>query len=185
MKRSLLFFLLAAAGIKATAQTEQGNFLAGGNVQLNTSGHNTQVAISPTVGYFFVDNFAGGAILDFSHTKSGVSPDVARSTTFSIGPFIRYYVGNANIHPFLQGDVEFSTSKIRAGTESTKLTGTTFFVGPGLALFLNRNVALEALAGYSHTAYAHQTGSGGFAFKLGFQVYLTRAQMKTITNTVQ
>lgn len=186
MKRQLFILaLLAAAGFKATAQTEQGNFLAGGNVQLNTAQHNTNITLAPTVGYFFVDNFAGGAILDLSYTKTGVSPSVGKTTAISIGPFIRYYVGTTNIRPFLQGDVEFSSTKYKAGTESTTSTGTTFFVGPGAAIFLNRNVALEGLAGYEHTAYAHQTGSGGFAFKLGFQVYLSRAQVKTVTNTVR
>jgi|SRR6476620_2545929 len=184
MKQIVFFLLLSGLGFKVAAQTEQGNFLAGGNVQLNTSAHNTIIQVSPTIGYFFVDNFVGGGILNISHTKSGVAGEAARTTNFSIGPFVRYYVGNANVHPFLQGDVEFRSTRYKTGTERTTLTGTDFFVGPGAAFFLNRNVALEALAGYTHTANKDEKGSGGFAFKLGFQVYINRAQMKA-TSTVQ
>lgn len=183
MKKALLFLVLLAAGHGAFAQTEQGNFLVGGNVQLNTAKNNTQVALSPSIGYFFVENFALGANIDLAYSKLGENPNASRITRFGIGPFVRYYVGTpGGIRPFLQGDADFSSTKSKTGTVSSTSTGTNFFFGPGAAIFLNRNVALEGLAGYSHTANKNQKGSGGFAFKFGFQVYLTGGEVKAVTN---
>lgn len=187
MKQRLFFLaLLATSAFTVKAQTEQGNFLAGGNLQLNTSKNNTVVALSPTVGYFFVENFAAGAHIDLAYTKTGESPNAGKSTIFGIGPFVRYYVGTTNVRPFLDADVDFRSEKTKIGSAtSTTSTGVGFFFGPGAAIFLNRNVALEGLAGYQHFAYKDQDGSGGFAFKLGFQVYLNRALVKEVTNIVK
>ena len=175
--------MLLVSGFAANAQTESGNYLMGGNLQLNTSGHNTVIQLDPTVGYFFVDNFAGGLNLNLGYTKVGESPNAAQSSTLGLGPFIRYYVGSANVRPFLDVDGNFSSKKNKIGSDySTTSTGITYFVGPGAAFFLNRNVALEGLVGYQHAAYKNQIGSGGFAFKLGFQVYLNRTEVNTVTN---
>jgi hypothetical protein len=184
MKQTLLFSFFAAMACGASAQTEQGVFLVGGNVQLTTAKNDTYVELSPTVGYFFVDNFAAGANIDLAFSKTGQSPNTYKSTNFGIGPFLRYYVGTTNVRPFLHGDVNFTSTKGKIGNgESSTSTGTSFFFGPGAALFLNRNVALEGLAGYQHFAYKNQRGSGGFAFKIGFQVYLTGAQVSAATTT--
>jgi hypothetical protein len=175
--------LIAAVASGAIAQTEQGNFLVGGNVQLNTAKNNTQVALSPSIGYFLVENFALGANIDLEYSKVGENPNSAKATTFGIGPFVRYYVGTpGGARPFLQGDVDFRSTKVKTGTSSSTSTGTNFFFGPGVAIFLNRNVALEGLAGYSHTANKNQEGSGGFALKFGFQVYLTGREVQAVTN---
>lgn len=175
--------LLAATASGVNAQTEQGNFLVGGNVQLNTAKNDTRVGLSPSIGYFFVENFAAGANIDLQYSKKGENPNASKIATFGIGPFVRYYVGTpGGVRPFLQGDVNFSSTKAETGTGSSTSTGTNFFFGPGAAIFLNQNVALEGLAGYSHTANKNQDGSGGFAFKFGFQVYLTGREVKAVTD---
>lgn len=187
MKQRLFFSVLmtmaVAYGVKA--QTEQGNFLAGGNLQLGTAKNNTAITVSPTLGYFFTDDFAAGANLDFNYSKKGESPYKSRFTRFGFGPFVRYYVGTTNIRPFLHGDVNFLTEKRKTSSQpSVKATGLGYFFAPGAAIFLNPNVALEGLAGYEHFAYKDKDGSGGFAFKVGFQVYLNRAQVKSVTNNL-
>ena len=186
MKPCLFFFMLLTAGaLGANAQTEQGNFLVGGNLQLITAKTNTDITVNPMVGYFFTDNFAAGANLNVSHSKTGETP-TSKNTTFGIGPFVRYYAGSSTVRPFLHGDFDFRSIKTKVGAQTpTTSTGVGYFIAPGAAIFLNQNVALEGLAGYNHFAYKNQDGSGGFAFKLGFQVYLNRAEVKSVTNTVQ
>jgi Outer membrane protein beta-barrel domain len=181
MKQSLLFFLLLS-GLGAAAQTEQGNYLVGGTAQLNTVKNQTTIELSPSAGYFFTDDFAAGANITLSYSKYGEGSGVFKSTSFGVGPFIRYYAGSTGVRPFLQGDGNFTSIKTKANGSSSTSTGITYFVGPGAAFFLNRNVALEALAGYSHAAYKNQNGRGGFAFRIGFQVYLSKAEVETVTN---
>src|SRR5215218_6219558 len=114
MKRILFFQLLLVLGFSAGAQTETGNFLLGGNLQLNTAKNNTEITFSLSIGYFFVDNFAAGANITMSYSKVGESSDAPKTTVIGIGPFVRYYTGTTTIRPFLQGDVDFSSSKLKA-----------------------------------------------------------------------
>ncbi len=176
-----LFFLLLLSGLGAAAQTEQGNFLVGGTAQLSTVQNKTFIELSPSAGYFLTDDFAAGVNVALAYSKNGKGSVAIRETSFGFGPFIRYYTGSAGVRPFLEGNVNFASTKYKTSNGSTTSTGLNYFVGPGAAIFLNRNVALEALAGYSHNANKNQSGNGGFAFKLGFQVYLSNAEVKTVT----
>ncbi len=172
---SLLFFL--GVGGAAFAQTEQGNWLAGGNLELNTAQKSTRIDISPTIGYFFLNNLAAGANVLLDYSKVGDT----KSTTLGVGPFARYYMGLSMVRPFLHANIDFTSNKTTVASVSNTFTGTNYLLAAGIAAFLNRNVALEGLAGYSHTAYEHQKGSGGFDLRVGFQVYLSRAQMAKVT----
>jgi hypothetical protein len=172
---SVLVFLMIAGA--ASAQTESGNWLIGGNLNLNTAKNSTQVGINPTVGYFFANNFAAGGTINFSHSRAGDN----RSTTFGIGPFARYYFGSSMVRPLIHANVDFNSTKFKTPLDTHSENGTDFFVGAGLADFINRNVALEALAGYYHAAISGQEGSGGFNLRIGFQVYLSRHQIRNIT----
>jgi hypothetical protein len=189
MKKNVftLFALILMAGA-ATAQTETGSWLVGGNVNLNTAKNNTNIGVSPMIGYFFAENFAAGANISLDYSKYEVSTGEGRSTTFGLGPFARYYFGSSNTRPLLHGSWSFISEKDKlkiyspaSETTSTR-NGSQFFIGGGLAGFINRNVALEALAGYNHFKYRHAgEGSGGFLLRVGFQVYLSGSQMSRAT----
>jgi hypothetical protein len=172
----LVFFVMTGA---VTAQTEKGSWLVGGNLNLNTVKDNTNIGISPTAGFFFADNFAAGAMFDLNY-NNGVNTS---STDFGFGPFARYYFGTSNTRPLVQGSWNYLSLKDKVGEVSSTTNGSQFFLGGGLAGFINRNVALEALAGYNHIKYRHAgtDGSGGFLLKVGFQVYLSGSQMSRAT----
>jgi len=177
---TLLVFVVMAGTV--VAQTEEGSWLVGGNLELNTGKNNTTFAISPTAAYFFADNFAGGAMFDFTHHSLGQGS----TTSFGVGPLLRYYFGTGNTRPLLQGSWNYLSTKIKVDEpeSSTTVNGGEYFLGAGLAGFINRNVALEALAGYDHVKYRHDggdNGSGGFLLKVGFQVYLSGSQMSRAT----
>lgn len=178
MKKNVCSLLLAflAFGLAASAQTEKGSWLVGGNVNLNTAKNNTNIGFTPMAGYFLINNFAVGANIDFDYTKSGDG----KQTTFGIGPFARYYLGTMNIRPFAHANVDFTSINTKAGSSSSTTTGSNFFLGAGLAGFINRNVALEGLAGYTHNSIANNGSHGGFGLKIGFQVYLSRYQVATL-----
>lgn len=177
MKKVLLsLFTVFIFGLAATAQTEQGNWLVGGNLNLNTSENNSNISFSPSAGYFFVENFAVGANLNVSSSKFGNT----KTTSFGIGPFARYYFGTMNLRPFAHADFGYQTNKTKNITTAT-FNSTNYFLGAGLAAFINRNVAIEGLAGYSHTAIQNLDGSGGFNLRVGFQVYLSKRQVEELT----
>jgi hypothetical protein len=177
--KKIVFSLLVliGLGLAASAQTEKGSWLVGGNLTLNTAKQNTQIAVNPSAGYFFINNFAAGVNGNVSHSKFGGN----KSTTLGVGPFARYYFGTMNIRPLLEASLDFNSNKVEtsaSGSNSTTENGTGFFLGGGLAAFINRNVAIEGLAGYDHTSV--NGGSGGFNLRIGFQVYLSGAQVQNI-----
>lgn len=163
-----MFALVMCIGYGALAQTERGNWLVGGNFALNTVSNSTTIGLNPTAGYFIADNFAVGGTVMLEYDKFGEN----KSTTFGIGPLARYYFGKTNAKPFLNGELTFLSQKFKFPTGTNTENGINYFLGAGLALFLNENVAIEGLAGYNHTKIKDIDGDGGFAMRIGFQVYL-------------
>lgn len=169
MKKVYVFVLAVCCGFGAMAQTEKGNWLVGGTFNLNTVSNSTTIGLNPTAGYFVADNFAVGATIMLEYDKFGEN----KSTTFGAGPLARYYFGKpTNVRPFAHGELNFLSQKFKFPTGTNTENGINYFLGAGLALFLNENVALEGLAGYNHTKIKDIEGDGGFALRIGFQVYL-------------
>lgn len=168
--------ILAGIFITVNAQTEKQNWLVGGRIDLNTGENSTHIGFSPAAGVFVIDNFAIGANFLIDYNKSG---DV-KATDFGVGPFLRYYFLKGMVKPLIHASVNYLSSKYKSPAFSTTNTGINFLAAGGVAVFLNENVALEILTGYSHTKYKDFDGSGGFNLGIGFQVYLTKRQIDNI-----
>jgi hypothetical protein len=85
------------------------------------------------------------------------------------------------VRPFLQGNINYVSSKSSGTNYSSTNNGANYFLGGGMAVFINENIALEGLAGYDHTKYKNFDGSGGVKFSIGFQVYLHKAQVDKVS----
>jgi hypothetical protein len=168
MKKIYVYVLAMCCGYGAMAQTEQGNWLVGGNFTINTVRNSTTIAFNPTAGYFVMNNLAVGGSVGLEFDKFGEN----KTTSFGIGPLVRYYFGQKNIKPFLNGEFSFISQKLKLPGSTNTENGINYFLGAGLAGFLNENVALEGVAGYNHTKIKDIEGDGGFLFRVGFQVYL-------------
>jgi outer membrane protein len=174
MKKILLSLVLISVLIVANAQTDKGDWLVGGNFRLNTSNSNTEIGLAPDAALFVIKNLAIGGNLALVYAKSGD----AKSTSFGIGPYVRYYFTNANVRPILQGSLNFTSQKIKIlGVPSTTNNGTNYFLGGGAAIFISDQVSIDGLMGYEHSKFKGFNGGGGFALNVGFQVYLLRKQM--------
>lgn len=154
------------------AQTQKSDWMIGGSANFDAAKNTTTFGINPSAGYFFADNFVGGANIGYQFSKYGDS----KASVFSAGPFVRYYAGNMEspFRPFLHANINFGTQKTDG---SSSVGNTTFYVAPGAAYFLNKNVALEATAGYQNVKIENQSSSGGFALRIGFQIHLTGSQV--------
>lgn len=176
MKKIFLAVFLSAIFIDAQAQTEKGDWLIGGRLDLNTGENSTFIGFSPGGGIFVINNLAVGGNIAINYQKSGDT----KFTSFGVGPFARYYFGSSQVRPLLHGSVSYlSTKSVYPGFTSTN-TGTNLFIGGGVAIFINSNVSIEGLAGYSRTKYKDFAGSGGFNLGIGFQVYLSKRQVEDI-----
>jgi hypothetical protein len=181
MKKTFLpfFMLLFAACLAASAQTERGNIMIGGNMNLRiptNDGETVQqsyLSLTPNVGFFLADNVALGFGLPISSNRyrDNRTGYTSRSSSFGFAPFGRYYFGASNIKPFLEGRFGIEHFK----SEETGKAGNrdeALFVGfgAGLAMFLNEHVALEPKLSYD--AYSRGGTNSAFNINIGFQVYL-------------
>lgn len=170
MKKILLALVMVmCSAALVQAQTEKEDWMVGGNFALNTT-KNTTIGLNPSAGYFILNNLAIGGSFNFSYVK--VSTE--KATAYGAGPFARYYFGKGNLKPFVASEFLFNTSKTETeGEPSSTYNGHNFFLGGGLAAFVNEHVAIETLLGYSNTKYSKTESSGGLAIRIGFQIYLS------------
>lgn len=174
MRKIYLALCLTGFTLAASAQTEKGDWMVGGRIELNTGKNSSHIGLSPNAGYFFFKNFAAGANIEFDYLKSGDT----KSTALGIGPFARYYFTNHKVRPLVHANVNYISSKVKGPGFTSTNTGSNLFLGGGLAYFINQNVSLEGLIGYSNTKYKDFEGSGGLRLSIGFQVYISRRQVE-------
>ena len=105
MKKTIILSALALTTFIAKAQTEKNNWIVGGALAFTSStqkeadmpgsASSTAVALSPSAGYFFINNLAAGASINLTsaHSSNSNSGSTSSSTVtlFSAGPFVRYY----------------------------------------------------------------------------------------------
>jgi opacity protein-like surface antigen len=170
MKKILIPFFLFFCVQIVSAQTDKGDWMVGGTFSLNTAKNSTTISLSPNAGYFLLDHFLLGARVGYEFSELGTT----KVSAFDIGPFTRYYFRGKRARPFGEFDLDFQSAKLTTDLGSSTESAVGFFVGGGLALFLNDNVALETILGYKNIKVENKDGTGGFNMRIGFQVYISR-----------
>jgi Outer membrane protein beta-barrel domain len=166
--RKLAIFICFFVAVSAEAQTSKEDWMVGGNFALNTSS-NTTVTLTPGVGYFVINNLVVGGALQFQYSKISNN----KETSFGVGPYARYYFLKNNLKPFLMTEYLFTSNRREVGAISSTVNGGDFFLGGGLAAFVNEHVAIETIAGYINSKKSGTDSDGGLAIRIGFQIYLS------------
>jgi hypothetical protein len=190
MKKHLLAMLIATAALSVTAkaQIQQGYYLIGGDLGNFSIGFSDgtpfNLNITPKVAWFRNNNLAIGGFVDV-----GLSTAKGAGTTFNygIGPLARYYFGSAAVSTtttsarrssrvFVEGTVGFQGINTSGGSSTN---GLGIGIGPGVAYFVNQNIALEGLLKYTKAfGFGNDGGSSLLQFGLGFQIYLPRGTIR-------
>lgn len=162
--KKLIFTTLILWSTQLFAQIPSGTILVGGSGYFSntkpkgaTSASKSSL-ISPQIGYFFADNFAAGAKMNFS--------DNSLSSLMEITPFLRYYFMGKT---FFEPSFAFGTNKYGG----IKQSGYTAEADLGYALFLNSHVAIEPALYANFSKYGSYSATG-FGLKFGFQIYLNK-----------
>lgn len=178
---------------ESSGQFNQGRYIAGGTFDVSfsttksktgstvtTEFKSTNFGLSPTVGYFVIDNVAVGAMLNVStgKTKYETGGYESSSSSMSIGPFVRYYLPAAI---FFQGHATFGSAKSESNFTtpgSENKTGVfRWGLAAGYAWFLNDYVALEPMVGYQGLTLTDKEDdskvlNGGMYLSAALTVYL-------------
>lgn len=196
MKKTLYTLLLLTTVTTAFAQAVKRNYMIGANIMttsVNFQNGNTgfDLALQPKLGYFLNENLVIGVAAEL-----GVSA-VKSNTTMSYGvtPFARIFAGKANFDDiprrvlfFVEAGAGFGGRNSRFeeadGTKTNVTTnGAIFYVGPGVDIFLTRNVAFEI-----GTEYRHIGGSPDLnrvSLNLGFQIFLSKNEGKKVRQEIK
>jgi hypothetical protein len=177
MKKLTIAAFLLVCSNAIIAQINQGQILAGGNAGFNLSKRGdektTTIFVNPNVGYFFLNNFAGGLRLGFQSEKEKGAEDALVS--YSVAPFLRYYFLPAAQKVNVFADASYGFDKIKVGDADA--SGNHFSIMAGPAIFLSPNTALEfALYYNSYGGDINENVAGdrrnNFGLLIGFQVHL-------------
>jgi outer membrane protein len=212
--KSLLYILLAVPTV-CQAQTSAGSFLAGGNMSFRTQTQNTtytffwfggpvdqeaeiqtnSFSVSPSGGYFIIDNLCAGMSFPVQLSKSTTKIDddilinhKSTTRTLTFGPFARYYFplhDKISLLVFANYAWGYSRTRTESTTaqngvvetskSETKFRSDYFNTSGGASFFPNKNTGLEFLLQYGILTYDEIPGDiRGLTASIGLQIYFTK-----------
>lgn len=181
----LLFATTLLYALSTNAQITKGNWMVGGSGNISSyenkyinngteiSNKGLGINISPNIGYFFANKFVAGANISIGYTKP---QGYENSTSYGIGPFVRYYFlkEDKRINLLAQANYSFGSSK--SGINRSQSNGYGFKAGP--AIFFNSSVALEVTLDYNSSKLipnnSQSSSYNNFQVGLGFQIHLEK-----------
>jgi hypothetical protein len=182
----LITFILLSIN-DSIAQIEKGNWLIGGNGNINYRKTKDQfgatkdfnLSISPDIGYFLKNQLALGLRSGINNSAFKSNTTTSSNTSLGLGPFLRYYYikppKNINLASELSYSYFVNINRSISNNQGNSLY--TFMTGP--VLFLNKNVGLELLFGYKSNFKSGNSVNNSFWFsKLGFQFHFENNKRK-------
>ena len=169
-KHLILGFFISCIVISGNAQITKGSILLGGDSKLDFSlvnsmngsngiiGESVDIDFSPQIGFFVFNNFALGLSIPISYVS--YKPDntmvlSTESTSVSLVPFFRYYMGKGKIKPYLQGGIGLGNMKTTTSSLEVINEFILYDIEAGLGMFINEKVSLDFSFGYNYTAYRY------------------------------
>ena len=190
-----LFTILCATilFLGVSAQTEAGTMLLEGGSDLNFTSLNissisvdgedvelsddldgtSELGLNVAGAYFLMDGLAAGLVIDYSSSSSG---DYS-SSSMTIGPMVRYYIGESGLWGQASYGMGSSTEKYDGDSEDGPSISLLAF-GAGYALYLSDNISLNPSLGYVMATATQDDGvevktkMGGIVFSTGLTLHL-------------
>ena len=182
MKKVLFASLFTVAASAAFAQggyIRQGDWLAGGTAGFNSTKQGdyktNRFNLSPNVGYFFINQFAGGLRASVGSSKNEYGSGESKTTSYSLAPFVRYYFlpASQKVNVFADGSFGFGQSKTKVGTSESKYNYTALGLRAGAAIFITPATALELGLGFNSTKEEDvEDRENTFGLEIGFQIHI-------------
>lgn len=182
-KATFFLFILFFISYNSVGQITKDNWLVGGSGSfssqkehlISTDVRGLNIRLSPNIGYFFIDKFAGGIRLTFNHNKIKFNGGVGRSTQTGLGPYIRYYFLNEDkrLNFFAETAYQYLHSKGGNGA-SDKQNNFSFSAGP--VFYFNSSVGFELILNYELINTPQGTNAKTFSVGFGFQIHLEKSK---------
>ena len=165
------------------SQITKNNWLVGGNGRFSSQIEDLNgidvrgltIGVSPIVGYFFIDKFAGGIRSSLDYNKIKFNGGTSKSTQIGIGPFLRYYFLNPSnrINILTETSYQYQHLNSNNGSDPEKNNVFTFSAGP--VIYFNTSVGIEFLLNYEiFNNKGSTTSAKTFYLNIGFQIHLEK-----------
>ena len=149
--KSLIFIFICIISVNIYSQNQlvKGVYTVGGNISFSSysvdesSSNQKDFVLYPNVGYFFIDNLYTGVTLLYSHFSS----DDYASSTYGIGPAVRYYFAFDKLRPFLGVNYLYEYNNNNQGDDT--LIQTDLTMSGGISYFITNYFAIETSMNYS------------------------------------
>ena len=180
MKKLVFIFagILLSSAMFAQGNINKGNIMLGGMAGFESKKASdgdeslSTITFSPNVGYFFMNQFAGGLRVNYTSLK--YSEDEDATSQFDLAPFVRYYFLPPAKKTNFFLDASYGFGSVSEGGESASYNTFSFMGGP--SIFLTPSAALEFGIGYSsmggEEVFGDDSRLNTFAIKVGFQIHL-------------
>ena len=192
-KKNFLFAVALLIGMSAFSQTQKGYYIIGAqlaSMDLNFQKGSTTFGLNlqPQVAWFVKDNMAiGGQVLVGLNTGKGFT-----QFNYGIGALGRYYIADkatqitSKSKFFLEATAGINGTNYKSGGISSNTNGLGLGFGPGLAYFINQNIALEGLVKYNlGIGFGNSTTTNNIHFNLGFSIHLPGSKLKDMKNDMK
>jgi hypothetical protein len=198
---SFLFTSLLSSAGQICAQTEKGNILFAGESGLNFSSFNSKwksdygsgdngksrnLDLTAQVGYFVLNNIVIGLEIPYSYSKYIDGNSTSISSSVTLVPFLKCYIGKSKVKPYLQGGIgigwgneKYDDSYADEIKVPTKIAAAE--IGGGLGIFLNEHFSIDIGMGYASasskwldesTNVNYKNTAKGIAASIGFVICL-------------
>jgi hypothetical protein len=201
---SFLFFIGQLNGQISSKVFQSGDFLMGSTIGISSTSSNIsqststgngektprslQINLSPSIGYFLMEDFALGIGLDYTYSYQRDGDNNRRTDSdFLFGPFMRYYLPVKEKMAFF-GVLDFgfgnssNENLLLNGNESVSSNILAVGVGPGFTIISTNAIGLETIFKYNFARSKFDTELAGiktstttntsqFDISLGVQLY--------------
>lgn len=164
MKKATLLIVVSYFVLnKSRSQITKDYWMVGGNANFSfnsasagsTVTKTTTVNLTPNIGYFFIDKFAGGIRFSFYNNDikfGSPNSNSTRFTTYGIGPYIRYYFLSVDKPYNILSEISYQFDKEKIETNSSSSSNNnsnSFSLSFGSVIYFNTSVGLEFLLNYT------------------------------------
>jgi hypothetical protein len=190
---TLLFFT-----VTASCQLDKGTWIAGGSGSFNSyhkDWHtptytviykNTDITISPSIGYFIMDRLAIGLrpsyLLQKQEDRGSTGPASGGQSNLSwleLGGFGRWYLLNKGNNYNILSDISYHYG-LQSSFGSNEGHSNSFKALVGPVLYFSSSIGIELLVGYNSRRevqdLGYETLTRGFLTTIGFQIHLEKAR---------
>ncbi len=196
MKHSILCLAFSFLATTVYCQLDRGNWIVGGSGSFNTYHRdfhtptytviykNTDITISPSVGYFLIDKLALGVRPSYLLQKqedrgsTGIANGGKGNISWlELGAFGRYYLLNKDNNYNIVSDISYHYG-LQSNFGSNTGHSNSFKALAGPVLYFNSSTGIELLVGYSSRREFYNDGNRnlnkGFLTTIGFQIHLEK-----------